>query len=79
MIEGTVALTTYPKGATVYLDNKLVVDDDTKQLLKTPVWLTMEKGMHNIRLTLDGYFDVMINTYVYPNETQYINRDFSMM
>ena len=75
---GNVVITTYPDGGSIEMDGKMVIDIDTKELLKTPVELEVGMGLHNFVFKLPGYCDEFYAIYATPRSTQYIHRDFNI-
>lgn len=77
ILSGDVTITSYPEGSLIYIDN-ILIKDEKGEPLKTPIRLTMIEGLHNVRLTLEGYCDafdaveVLPNGYAELHETFYI-------
>lgn len=78
-VTGDVVITTYPVGAEIYMDDHLVVDDSTKEPIKTPVTLVMYMGYHDLKFTLPGYFDEYDAVYVIPSRgAVYLHKNFNI-
>jgi hypothetical protein len=74
---GTVVITSYPAGATVEMDGKMVIDVDTKEILKTPVQMEIGMGLHDFVFRLEGYCNEFETVYIIPpTGPVYINKDF---
>lgn len=74
---GTVVITSYPAGATVEMDGKMVIDVDTKEVLKTPVQMEVGMGQHNFVFRLEGYCNEFETVYILPHTGDtYINKTF---
>lgn len=74
MNTGRVCFTTYPEGASIIMDNMIVVDIDTKQHLQTPIWMDIYEGIHDFMLSKPGYCEVFDQIYVYPGNEYYIDK-----
>lgn len=77
-LTGNVIMTTYPTGANIYIDGNLAVDTGTMKPITTPVDMCIYMGYHDIRFTLEGYYDEFWGVYVLPREAQYIHRNFNV-
>lgn len=74
---GTVVITTYPTGAAVEMDGRMVIDVDTKDVLKTPVQMEVGIGQHNFVFKLEGYCNESETVYILPGTgVIYINKTF---
>lgn len=74
---GTVVITTYPEGATIEMDGKMVIDVGTKEILKTPVQMDVGMGQHNFVFRLEGYCNEFETVYILPGTgATYINKTF---
>lgn len=74
---GTLVITSYPTGATVEMDGKIVIDADTQEVLKTPVQMDVGMGLHNFIFRLEGYCNEYGAVYILPGTgTKYIHSTF---
>jgi archaellum component FlaG (FlaF/FlaG flagellin family) len=74
---GTLVITSYPAGATIEMDGKMVIDADTKEMLKTPVQIDIGMGQHNFIFRLEGYCNEFGTVYILPDiGTKYIHKTF---
>lgn len=78
IVTGYIVLTTYPEGATIYLDKNLVIDMDTGEPIKTPVELETYIGSHDLQFKLPGYCDEFWSVYVTSASTQYVYRNLQI-
>lgn len=62
---GTLSLSSNPAGAQVFIDNILVGE--------TPLKYKLSHGMHNIKLTLDGYNDFLLSSVSISDEDSDFN------
>jgi hypothetical protein len=77
-VAGDVVITSYPSGAKIYMDGRLVIDADTKEPILTPTVLAMYMGLHNLKFTMPGYCDKYDVIYVSPGGTQYLNETLNI-
>lgn len=63
---GRAYITTYPTGATIKMDNRTVVDADTKQPLQTSLWMDIHEGLHDLEFSIPGYCNTFSQIYVLP-------------
>ena len=75
---GDVVITTYPTGAKIYMDGSLIVDAGTMEPITTPVDIAVYMGYHDLRFTLEGFYDEFWGVYVIPGSGQYVHRYFSL-
>jgi hypothetical protein len=76
---GTLVITSYPAGATVEMDGRMVIDIDTKEVLKTPVQMDVGMGLHNFIFRLEGYCNEFGTVYILPGTgAKYIHKTFYM-
>ncbi len=74
---GTLVITTYPAGATVEMDGRMVIDVDTKEILRTPVQMEVGMGQHNFVFRLEGYCNEFEIVYILPGTgATYIHKTF---
>lgn len=74
---GTIVITSYPAGATVEMDGKMVIDVDTKEILETPVQMEVGMGQHDFIFRLEGYCNEFGTVYILPGTgATYINKTF---
>lgn len=74
---GTVVITSHPAGATVEMDGKMVIDVDTKEILKTPLEMEVGMGQHNFVFRLAGYCNEFETVYILPGTgATYIAKTF---
>ena len=77
MQTGHLTITTYPYGATIYIDDTLILDEKGEPGL-TPALLTIPVGYHDIRLTLEGYCDEFDGQYIMQDMNINISHDFGI-
>jgi hypothetical protein len=77
MKTGYLTIGTNPDGASIYVDNILVLDEKGKPAL-TPVSLVVSVGYHDIRLELEGYLDEFDGQYILENDTVNIYHNFNI-
>lgn len=76
--KGNLVLTSYPSGATIKLDGMLIVYEETKEPLKTPMKLELSEGLHDIVFKLEGYCDEFATVYISSGLTQNINKTLNV-
>lgn len=77
METGNITIGTYPYGATIFVDNILILDEQKNPVL-TPVVLLANVGYHDIQLSLDGYCNEFDGVYVEKNENINIFHNFQI-
>jgi hypothetical protein len=76
---GTLVITSYPPGATIEMDGKTIIDEDTKDLLKTPIQMDIGMGLHNFIFRLEGYCNEFDAVYILPDTgTKYMHKTFNI-
>lgn len=63
---GRVCITTYPEGATIMMDNQIVIDADTNRPLQTSLWMDIHEGLHDLKFSIPGYCDTFSQIYIFP-------------
>ena len=74
LAKGEITVDTTPGGAKIYIDGKLMYDDNENPI-RTPTKLTINEGWHDMVVYLEKFCREAVPIYIYGNMTTSIHRN----
>lgn len=72
---GTVHFDSYPKGADIYVDGSILINEETEESIKTPTTVKLIEGRHDIVYRLHGANDISFYVDVLPDTNVNIHKN----